>query len=203
MSVFVWLASMNKESINEESISNFSGKKSPSMMRAVDLYRKDPEAALAGRGLVSVEGDNENDRSLAIVELAGTERERFIELVGSLPEPLQDIFFQHYLLGRTQTQIARLIDWSQSSGGRRGVSQGLRIGERGMCAVIAWGKCEGSSDPQLHEAYEAMERFRSKRAPAVTIRAPRNLGSFVIRTDDEALDEFFAPGTTDGAVRRC
>jgi hypothetical protein len=199
---------MNKESINEESISNFSGKKSPSMMRAVDLYRKDPEAALAGRGLVSVEGDNENDRSLAIVELAGTERERFIELVGSLPEPLQDIFFQHYLLGRTQTQIAKLIDWSQSSGGRRGVSQGLKIGEKGICAVIAWGgevpsACVTERDRKLMAAYKAMEMFRGKKVPALAIRSSRNLGSFVIRTDDEALDEFFAPGTTDGAVRRC
>lgn len=197
---------MTDDSIHDETVSNFCGRVSPSLARAVELWQRSPEEALSGGALGSIEGDPEADHTQAIVELAGRDPERFEELVEALPEPLQDIFFQHYLLGRTQTQIARLIDWSQSSGGRKGVSQGLRIGWEGMCAVIAWGGEEPTGDntergKKLLAAYAAMERFRGQRGPRLTVRAPRELGNFTVRSNHPQLAEFFAPGTTDGPVR--
>ena len=177
--------------------------------RAEELWRQDPDAALAGNGLASVEGDASRDRSKAIMALAVEQPERFVELVGRLPELLQDILLQRYLLGRTHAQIAGVLGMSPSSGGKMGVSQNLRLAVEGLCAVIAWGggppkddwvaQCS-SRERELLEAYRECEGLRGRQR-AIAVRAPR-VGAFVLRTDDPALRAAFAPGTEEGPAAR-
>ena len=83
-----------------------------SEVRAEALWHQSPEAALAGQRLTSAETDPDMDTSLAIANLALEQPERFRELVGFLPLPIQDIFFQSDLLGRTQAHIGRLLAWN-------------------------------------------------------------------------------------------
>lgn len=176
--------------------------------RAAELWREDPEGVLAGQCLASVETDPSRDQSSAVVALAVEQPERFRELVGKLPELIQDIFFQHYLLGRTQTQIAEVLGMMQSSSGLMGVSQNLKLGVMGLCAVIAWGgppaKAEWEAtgrEKELLEAYRRMERLRGRRGRALEVRSALT-GKFVIKTSDPLLEQIFAPEAPDGPVGR-
>jgi hypothetical protein len=177
--------------------------------RSVEFFRASPEEALSGSRLSSAEADPGADRSRAIISLAVEQPERFLELVGYLPHAIQDIFFQYYLLGRTQTQIGSLLGMSQT-----GVWQALRLGIEAICAVILSGgeppdlRFVPSVNAPLHrkayDAYQAMLEFETKAEARGMLRidSPRNLGEFILRVDDETLEVQFAPSTTDGPVSR-
>ena len=171
-----------------------------SEQRAVETFRDDPDAALAGSQLSSAEtcsGGNES----AVIVLAEEQPERFLELIGYLPHAIQDIFLQYYFLGRTQTQIAETLGMTQSPG----VWQALRLGIEAICAVIAFGGPPGPGTPANHPlavAYQTMLDWQTKPEMRETkvIRTPRNLGEFEINAEDVNLMEFFAPGTEHGPV---
>lgn len=174
--------------------------------RAERFFTDSPEEALSGSRLASAEADPGADRSLAIVNLAVDEPERFLELVSYLPHALQDIVYQHFLLGRTQTQIGNLLGLGQTA-----VWQLLKLSVEGLCAVIAWGGeppndlvgswVAGSREARMREAWEAVLRFRTKRDQRrdLYVNAPKALGRFDIRVTDD-FEIQFTPQTTDGPV---
>lgn len=163
--------------------------------RAREFWEQEPGRALGGEKLASVEGDKSEDRSQPVVVLAAEEPERFLELVGYLPHAIQDILIQYYLLGRTQTQIGKLLGLSQTA-----VWQAVRLGVRSICAVIGGGVTE-----EQRKAREEMLGYRTRKESRelLKVEAPENLGEFRITTDDVNLMEFFAPSTTDGSVSKC
>ncbi len=176
--------------------------------RAAELFRADPEAALSGTRLNSAEADPGADRSRAIISLATEQPERFLELVGYLPHAIQDIFFQYYLLGRTQTQIGSLLGMSQT-----GVWQALRLGLEAICAIIALGGppdlqfLPGKASPlrvRAYNVYQEMLAFQTRAGTRETLKVeePERLGEFELRVDDETLELNFSPSTTDGPVSR-
>lgn len=174
--------------------------------RAVEMYRDDDERSLKGERLASAETDPSADRTKAIAELAVEQPERFLELVGYLPHVIQDVFYQYYLLGRTGKQISRVLEMSPSSSGKFGVTQRLQLGIAAICAIIAFGRpprdedwraAEGSRKWKLLEAWREMERVEAKTEAELRVRAPKGLGEFEVRIEDEALAEFFAPASKD------
>ena len=164
--------------------------------RAVDLFKSDSIAALSGDRLISAETDPELDRSSAIASLASDSPERFLDLVGCLPHLIQDIFFQYYLLGRTQTQIGQLLGCSQTK-----VWQHLRLGTEAMCAIIEFGGPPPILDQSLNQkamkAYRALEKL-TDHADSLTVREPSTLGQFDLSIDDSTFAMNFAPASTDG-----
>lgn len=177
-------------------------------LRSIDLFAQAPEDALSGTRLVSAETDPSADRSQAIVELAVDDPLRFVELVSYLPHAIQDIFFQYYFLGRTQTQIGELVGASQTA-----VWQALRLGTEAICAVIVFGQPpndrvpEGEMTPlqrRAMEAWRAVNKFatRAENRGELRKREPRTLGQFVLGIDEKTFELSFAPGTTDGPVSR-
>lgn len=231
-------------------------------IRSLASYYHDPDSVLSGQRLTSAETDPEADRSLAIANLALDAPERFLELVGELPAPIQDIFLQYYLLGRTQTQIGYLLGRSQTA-----VWQQRDIGLEAMCAFIffegpptvsqmveagmaertasyadeyrktrsfacvaGWHFAEvkevrrslleaqgrmakGNRTQKLIAAWLSVLLFRAApiegmiarekaKTKRLNVRAPKGLGTFVVRADDPGIGEVFAPGTTDGPISR-
>ncbi len=177
--------------------------------RAVEFWRADEESSLAGSRLNSAEADPGADRSRAVISLAVDASERFLELVGYLPHAIQDIFYQYYLLGRTQTQIGSLLGMSQT-----GVWQALRLGIEAICAIIASGgeppdmrylpSDKAPRHKQAYDAYQRMLDFQTKADNRAELRvdSPANLGEFELRVDDRTLEIQFSPFTTDGPVSR-
>ena len=161
-------------------------------VRAVEFFRDDPERALAGSRLSSAEADASADRSLAIMNLASEEPGRFLELVSYLPHAIQDIFYQYYLLGRTQEQIGRLIGVSHQAD----VSHALKIGVEALCVIIAYGNpphCQPGTE--MARAYQAMLEFKTKSQDREELheRTHRRLGEFEINANDaELVMETFA-----------
>jgi hypothetical protein len=164
---------------------------------AQELFRVDPEAALAGSKLVSAEAnvDTRDDwqaspnrkKSKMVFELASGQPERFLELVGFLPHIIQDIFYQYFLLGRTQTQIGKLLDMSQKN-----VWQALEVGVDAIANVALRGELSQEAlsfrtDPETRE-----ELF---------VEESTKLGSFILSTSDETWEQNFAPSTPDGPAR--
>lgn len=196
--------------MNDEKKTTFE---STSEARAVDMFRRSPEEALSGAGLVSAETDKSADRSLPIANLAVDEPERFIELVSYLPHAIQDIFFQFYFLGRTQTQIGELMDKGQTV-----IWQTLELGTRAICAIIHFGSASEllkkdqwyavtrTTPPEPEHsmiiAFKAALAFRTKPESRedLVVEEPDNLGDFEISANDINLMDFFAPSTTDGPV---
>lgn len=186
---------------------------STSEARAVDFFNRSPEDALAGSSLVSAETDKASDRSEPITNLAVEQPERFIELVSYLPHAIQDIFFQFYFLGRTQTQIGELMDKGQTV-----IWQTLELGTRAICAIIhfgspnellkreQWYAVTRTTPPEPERsmiiAYKAALAFRTKpeSREELVVEEPGNLGDFEISANDVNLMAFFAPATTDGPV---
>ena len=165
--------------------------------RAVELFKENPSMALRGNKTISAETDIEVDRSDAMFKLATDEPERFLELVGYLPHLIQDIFYQYYLLGRTQTQIAQLLGCSQTN-----IWQDLRLGKEAICAIIAFG---GPPPTSIHElrkaspgeqflkaitAYQAMLAFKTRKdqRKPITVEEPKTLGQFQLSIDDGTFD---------------
>lgn len=169
-------------------------------VRAVQTFREDPEAALSGSRLASAEADPAADHSRAVMSLAVDSPEKFLELVGYLPHAIQDIFYQYYLLGRTQTQIGELLGMSQTA-----VWQTLRLGVNGLCAVIAFGgpPSEAHAGP-LADEYQKMLAFVTKpeNRRELEVRAPEQLGGFDLSVSDSWIDEQFAAWTTDGPASK-
>ena len=172
--------------------------------RAVELFKENPGQSLLGDKRVSVEADPLYDESDAFFKLAVDEPAKFLELVGYLPHLIQDIFFQYYLLGRTQIQIAKLLGCSQTS-----IWQDLRLGKEAIGAILSYGGPPPTSEPDVNcdnrtrLAYEAMLAFKTKprqRVP-ITIKEPKDLGKFQLRIDEETFVLNFSPATTDGPVQ--
>ena len=168
--------------------------------RAERLFRDEPEAAFSGSQLSSLEADP-NVHSKPIVELVLMDNgERFLELAGYLPHALQDILFQHYLLGRTQEQIGSLLGMTQTQ-----VWQALALSIRGICALIHFhGPPSGSEEKsELLSVWEEVLNFKvkSEQREELNVSVPRNLGEFTVSAGDVDLLEFFSPMATEGAVR--
>jgi hypothetical protein len=174
-----------------------SGDADPSTLiahRAQSLWRDSPDAAFAGDGLLSAESQSDMDRSLAIVSLATDAPDRFISLVSHLTPIVQDILYQHYLLGRTYEQIGRVL-FPGHVRLTQPVQLGNRLGLRALCAVI---KCRGNlarlpRRGPLAAAWRDMLEWhpRVSRRP-VRLRSTSDLGSFVIAPNGQ-LGELFAP----------
>jgi len=167
--------------------------------RAQSLWRFDPDAALTGDGLLSAESQSDMDRSSAMVALATDSPDRFIALASHLTPLVQDILYQHYLLGRTLTQIAAVLFPENTPGhggsGRRTAMIGHQIGIRALTVVI---RCHGHIDriPRRGPVADAWHRMldwnpRTSRR-MVRLRTARDLGSFVIAPNGQ-LSELFAP----------
>lgn len=164
---------------------------------AGELFRADPEGALSATRLVSAEGNGyarddwsaspNRKKSKMVYELAAGQSERFLELVSYLPHVIQDIFYQYFLLGRTQTQIGELLGMSQKQ-----VWQALEVGVDGIAAVSKTG--------ELSEACFGFTTNAETREELV-LEEPTTLGEFILRTGDGALEANFAPGTPDGPAR--
>lgn len=169
--------------------------------RALRLWQADEQAALRGKQLASAEADsvardsyqkdNKYKRPRMIWELACEHPEKFMELVTKLPHALQDIFFQRYLLGRTEAQIAELFEVSTFP-----IQTALKTGIDGLCAIVA-GETEGESE--LAQAYRRMLEFRVECGELRLERSPE-LGQMVIEIDEETLEMQFQPVTADGAT---
>lgn len=160
--------------------------------RAMEMYRRNPEEALRASRLTSAESDPVNDRSLAIMRLAEEEPERFMELVSYLPHAIQDIFYQYYLLGRTQEQIGALVGIPDQAN----LSKVLITGVEGLCAIIAYGQppqCQPGTE--MERAYQRMLAFRTRPESRgeLVVETPRKLGMFEISAGDvELVMETFA-----------
>ena len=180
--------------------------------RAVELFKENPLMALQGNKTISAETDIEVDRSDAMFKLATDEPEHFLELVGYLPHLIQDIFYQYYLLGRTQTQISQLLGCSQTN-----IWQDLRLGKEAICAIIAFGGPPPTSINGLlrtswktnefnkaWDAYQAMLAFKTRKdqRKPITVEEPKTLGQFQLSIDDGTFDVNFAPATPDGPISK-
>lgn len=176
--------------------------------RAVEFFRADEMSALSGSRLSSAEADPGADRSRAMISLAKECSERFLELASFLPHAIQDIFYQVYFLGRTQTQVGRLLGMSQT-----GVWQALRLGQEAICAIIALGGppdlqfLPGKNSPlrvRAYNTYQEMLAFQTKseNREGLKVEEPGTLGEFEIRVDDDTLEVHFSPFTTDGPASR-
>ena len=160
--------------------------------RSEALFRDDPDSALAGGGLLSSEAHG-TPLSMAAITLATESPDRFLSLVSTLTPIIQDILIQYYLLGRTYDQIRSLLFPRNTS--NECVKIGNRIGVRAL-AVAASGISIAALPPDspLRSAWSDMLRWNPDhggRRP-VTIRAPRDLGSFIIHPNGQ-LRELFAP----------
>ena len=151
---------------------------------AEDFWKEDPEGALAGGRLASVEtgmnaGPERNNvgrgnlRTAMVMNLAAEQPGRFRELVSKLSPMLRDIFFQYYILNRTQVQIGRTLGC-----GQKNVDYWLKKGIGQLCSVIAYGVAGEDSGVGGRK---------------VRLKSPRTLGAFEIRTDDTELKSYFAP----------
>ena len=164
--------------------------------RAVDRFREDEQAALAGTQLLSPETDAaarerwsrspNRKKSKMMGELAAADPARFLELVQQLPHVIQDIFFQYYLLGRAQEHIGQTLEMSQTA-----VWQTLSLGIDGVCALI-----QGKPLP------DAVAEFKHDCKKTLCFKEPGTLGQFELRVDDDTLELNFAPQTTEGAIQK-
>lgn len=152
---------------------------------SLTLWRDSPDDALSGDSLFSAEtsADLDLDRSRALVALAADYPDRFLTLISRLTPIIQDIFIQHYMLGRTRVQIgATLFPHRREETQRFLVNQGSSVG------MAALNSRRGS------KAWKAMLAWQSGSHPTrpVTLRAPSDLGAFVIVPNGQ-LREIFAP----------
>jgi hypothetical protein len=173
--------------MNDEYSERKSAYDTISDQKAVEKYRLDPEEALSGGGLLSVEADPDEQRADAVRVFAQECPERFLWAVEQLPQVIQDIFYQYYLLGRKQTHIGNALDLTQKQ-----VWQTLALGLRGVATVL-------KGDP-MPEDVLAFQRSQRSRRPKLE-RTPDDLGSFCIsfKEADELL-EHLAPMTTGGPI---
>jgi hypothetical protein len=159
---------------------------------AADLFRTDPEAALAGSQIVSAEGHRGDDwaaspnrkKSKMVYELAAEQPGRFLELVAFLPHIIRDIFYQYFLLGRTQTQIGDVLGLRQKQ-----VWQALELGVDGIASGAATG--------ELPDALLAFKTTADQRAE-IRVTEPWVLGEFSVDTANEEIEKLFSPQTPDG-----
>lgn len=156
------------------------------------LFRDDEDAALAGSKIISAEGHAADSwdaspnrkKSKMVWALAAEQPERFLELTSFLPHLIQDIFYQYFLLGRTQEQIGETLGLRQKQ-----VWQALELGVDGIAAVSANGALP-----------EEVLKFRtsSEQRETLVLEEPTTLGEFIVSTSDKSIEEFFSPMTPDG-----
>jgi len=172
--------------VNDEYSEKKSAFETVSDAKAVEQFRDDPEGALAGGDLVSIETDPDAARVDAIRAYAQEKPAEFLEAARQLPLVLQDIVYQFYLLGRTQTHIAETLNLTQKQ-----VWQHLRLALEGIGYVL-----KGDRIPD--EIAGIRGHCRKKFA-----RTDDALGAFVFHLDPEDVDsllEHFAPMTTGGPI---
>jgi hypothetical protein len=176
---------------------------------AQELFRVDPDAALAGSKLVSAEAnvDARDDwqaspnrkKSKMVFELASGQPERFLELVAYLPHIIQDIFYQYFRLGRTQTHVGKLIDMSQKN-----VWQALDIGIDAMAVIALYNGPPPVICSEKHrKAWDAMIAFKTdpETREELFVEESTRLGSFILSPSDDTWEQNFAPSTPDGPAR--
>lgn len=170
--------------------------------RSIAIFR-DEEAS---GGAVSFETDPASDRSLAIMNLAESDTERFVELVSFLSPVVQDVLFQYYLLGRTYAQIGAVLFPNKTTVAAQVlVKTANKLGVRALGGVI---KCGGAPSreqaakyPEAAEAYNDMHAFsvRLPDVPTVNLKTPGSFGQFAV-TPNGDLSELFPPSWS---VLRC
>lgn len=146
--------------------------------------------SLAGHPLLSAETTPDTDRSNAILALATLDASRFRSLVDLLPPLIADIFYQYYFLGRTYSQIGRLL-FPGIKSPQQFVRDGNRLGERALAAIILH---DGDLDSVAkHPAWIAASSWRiDPHRRTVRIRGHRDLGRFHVVPNGQ-LSELFAP----------
>lgn len=164
------------------------------------MWSGDEGGAFFGNGLLSAESQIETN---PVVELSAYDTDRFVELVSFLAPLVQDILFQHYLLGRTYAQIG-LVLFPEHLRATQTVEIGHRLGVRALCAVI---KCRGKLEKlpkrgPLAEAWNRMLDWQPRiNGRMVKLRAAHDLGDFVISPNGQ-LGELFAPAWSAMGPRR-
>jgi hypothetical protein len=156
------------------------------------LFAEDPVGALSGSQIVSAEGHSADDwsaspnrkKSKMVYELASEQPERFLELVSYLPHIIQDIFYQYFLLGRTQEQIGVTLGLRQKQ-----VWQALELGVDGIASVSA----TGALPPTVLEYRTSVDQRRT-----LELTEPGVLGEFIVSISDEDVEKLFSPQTPDG-----
>lgn len=177
-----------------------------SLAVSCENFRRDPDSATSGSSLISSETDPASDRSLAIMNLAESDTERFVELVSFLSPVVQDVLFQYYLLGRTYAQIGAVLFPNKTTVAAQVlVKTANKLGVRALGGVI---KCGGAPSreqaakyPEAAEAYDDMHAFsvRLPDVPTVNLKTPRSFGQFAV-TPNGDLSELFPPSWS---VLRC
>ena len=128
--------------------------------------------------------------------LAEGQPERFLELVGYLPHVIQDIFYQYFLLGRTQDQIGATLDLRQKQ-----VWQALELGVESIAVIALYGgEPPGDAPEEVLSVYGRMLAFKTDPSQRATLifDEPTTLGDFILSTSDKEIEKQFAPGTPDG-----
>ena len=168
------------------------------------LFRDNPDGSLAGSQLVSAEAHSADDwmaspnrkKSKMARALAEGQPERFLELVGYLPHVIQDIFYQYFLLGRTQDQIGATLDLRQKQ-----VWQALELGVESIAVIALYGgEPPGDAPEDVLAVYGRMLAFKTDPSQRATLifDEPTTLGDFILSTSDKDIEKQFAPQTPDG-----
>ena len=155
------------------------------------LFRESPESALAGSGLFSIE--TSPIPASSVIELATNSPDRFLSLVAFMVPLIQDILIQYYLLGRTYDQIGDLL-FPRLTDRRQAVKTGNRIGVRALAVAASCGGDVSTipTDSPLRSAWSDMLNWSPSTGGRIRVRAPRDLGDFVIHPNGQ-LGELFAP----------
>lgn len=161
--------------------------------RAIELYRVAPLKSLRGEHSVSAETEAPADRYRALAWLILDSRERFFEMISDLPNAVQDVMLQYYLLGRNQRQIGELFGKRQTW-----VWQILEAGTLAMCAK-SYGKGRELPD-KFKRAIRRLGRLRMD-GREIKRWEPTFLGSFCINRElMSELRKIMTPETTDGSL---
>lgn len=141
-----------------------------------------------------------NAKTILVMNMSVQQPERFRELVEKMPEIIQDIFWQYCILQRTQAQIGKTLSMKQSLGwgaGSEGISQLLKLGIEGMCAMIAWGGPPperdwvaqmSSQEQRLMASYWEVEKWRGRKLGRLNISADRELGKFKVKLGENGCE---------------
>jgi hypothetical protein len=168
------------------------------------LFAEDEMSALSGSKIISAEGHSADvwdaspnrKKSKMARALAEGQPERFLELVGYLPHVIQDIFYQYFLLGRTQEQIGYTLDLRQKQ-----VWQALELGVDCVAVIALYdGPPPGDASEDVLATYGRMLSFRTDpgQRESLEFAEPTTLGEFILSTSDKDIEKSFAPQTPDG-----
>lgn len=163
--------------------------------RAQDIFNESPDNSLSGTGLYSAESVPGWGRTTSVIEYVTDEPDRFLSLVAHLTPVVEDILIQYYLLGRTYSQIGSLLFPLKAERVRCWtVHKGTRIGLAALASLLASGGTLPIAAAHSAPWTEMLGwvPLDSDRRRTIRLRAPRDLGDFVIVPNGQ-LAELFAP----------